>query len=866
MNPFEKTKEQQAVAPMVWVAWIALLVVMGAIILGFTPLTHNLDDIKVTLLHIGGGGLLVLFCWLWLRGDLALPHRMVMIPLAAWIGLMILTSLLHQLHLVPRPNPYQWIGWIQIGQYLALLGLFVIHASVMKNYRMVEAALTFWIWVVLIECGFGLIHWSGIFKKVYEFLYFNRPPRDLLASLIYTFNSSSDMIGTILNRQFFGDLLALWAPLCLAGAVIWKDFRRRVFAIFALVMSGPCVYLTFSKASIPFYMLSIVMTAAGILLFTRHRKITIPHLPYVVGGILSVLVTLSFFTWDTIEERFKSVGFSLHSREIIWDGGLAIFQRNPILGAGAGCFRVLFPEYRSPDYHLTQISNVTLWSHNRFIDLLAENGIVGTACYLAFLGIILWRALRLLRTAEDERFKVIAIALVSGIIGFLGTAVFHPGIRWIIGAAPYWAILGMTAGLPAAAFPEKEALPGRRRAVRLEPAQRLVRLAALVGAVVVWINPLPPSRPFFYSNFGYGIRYLLGAKNNNDGLILINQSDPEVSGGRLSPAERRQLRQQAVERFRAAVRWNPTFVTTYYKMAHGYNLLEDHVTSLEVYFALQRYAPHYSEIHYNLGVIHRMVSDLFIEKMNSETDARRREDLRKESEQHLMRSLEEYAIAAKMSNKISVQFSHAAALEEVARTLAGREPESTLRYYRQAAQVYDQIRDLPLTVATQEENQIKREEGLRDSAIRRAPMLYERVGDWGDAARAYREVFRLEPGNTVYMRKAVECYLKANDPAEAKGVLERALSRSALNFEARDVLAGLLAKQTDRESLEQAWKHSQVLRILDRQFPNEIPVGIRTGNLQRLADLAKALGDEQRGAMYLKDAQGALSYSTSSAP
>jgi tetratricopeptide (TPR) repeat protein len=301
-------------------------------------------------------------------------------------------------------------------------------------------------------------------------------------------------------------------------------------------------------------------------------------------------------------------------------------------------------------------------------------------------------------------------------------------------------------------------------------------------------------------------------------------------------------------------------------MAHGYNLLEDHVTSLEVYFALQRYAPHYSEIHYNLGVIHRMVSDLFIEKMNSETDARRREDLRKESEQHLMRSLEEYAIAAKMSNKISVQFSHAAALEEVARTLAGREPESTLRYYRQAAQVYDQIRDLPLTVATQEENQIKREEGLRDSAIRRAPMLYERVGDWGDAARAYREVFRLEPGNTVYMRKAVECYLKANDPAEAKGVLERALSRSALNFEARDVLAGLLAKQTDRESLEQAWKHSQVLRILDRQFPNEIPVGIRTGNLQRLADLAKALGDEQRGAMYLKDAQGALSYSTSSAP
>lgn len=865
MNPFEQAKEQP-VAPTVWMAWIALLVVMGTIILGFTPLTHNLDDIKVTLLHIGGGGLLVLFCWLWLRGDLALPHRMVMIPLAAWIGLMILTSLLHQLQLVPRPNPYQWIGWIQIGQYLALLGLFVIHASVMKNYRMVEAAMTFWIWVVLIECGFGLVHWSGIFKKIYEFLYFNRPPQNLLASLIYTFNSSSDMIGTVLNRQFFGDLLALWAPLCLAGAVIWKDFRRRAFAIFALVMSGPCVYLTFSKASIPFYMLSLAMTAAGIFFFTRHRRIAIPHLPYVLAGILAVLATLSFFTWDTIEERFKSVGFSLHSREIIWDGGFAIFQRNPILGAGAGCFRVLFPEYRSPDYHLTQISNVTLWAHNRFIDLLAENGIVGTACYLAFLGMILWRALRLLRTAEDERFKVVAIALVSGIIGYLGTALFHPGIRWIIGAAPYWAILGMAAGLPEAVQPELDPQPGRRRAARLEPQQRVLRLAALVAAVVVWINPLPLSHPFFFSNFGYGIRYLGGAKNNNDGLILINQADPEVSGDRLSAADRRRLRESAVEKFRAAIQWNPTFITTYYKMAHGYNLLEEHETSLAVYFDLQRYAPHYSEIHFNLGVINRMVADRRIEQMNAETDPQRREALRKESHQFLLKSIEEYALAAKMSNKISVQFSHAAGLEEYARAIAAQEPENARQYYRQAAHIYDRIRDLPLTVATQEQNQAQREEGLRDSAIRRAPILFERNGDWADAARAYREVFRLEPGNTVYMRKAVECYVKANELAEAKGVLERALTRSALNFEARDVLAGLLARQTDRQSLQEAWKHSHILRILDRQFPKEIPESIRTANLQRLAELAKALGDEYRGDVYLKDAQGALSYSMPPAP
>ncbi len=45
--------------PVMW-AWVALVAVLAAVILAFTPYTNNLDDVKVTLLHVGGGGVLAL--------------------------------------------------------------------------------------------------------------------------------------------------------------------------------------------------------------------------------------------------------------------------------------------------------------------------------------------------------------------------------------------------------------------------------------------------------------------------------------------------------------------------------------------------------------------------------------------------------------------------------------------------------------------------------------------------------------------------------------------------------------------------------------------------------------------------------------
>ena len=524
--------------------------------------------------------------------------------------------------------------------------------------------------------------------------------------------------------------------------------------------------------------------------------------------------------------RLKSIDLSVNSRVVIWNGGLDIFKQYPILGAGAGCFRILFPEFRSPEYHLTQISNVTLWAHNRVIDLLAEHGILGSGLYLMFLGMVCWRGVVVIRHATDERLKVVAIALLSGLIAYFVTALFHPGIRWIIGASPYWAFLGMIVGVGELEKQKNETpVPGRRRRATkpvLTPQQYAIRACVFGVAILIWINPFPLSHKFLFSNFGYGIRYFQGAKANNSGLVLLSYTKPKAA--------------EAAKFFREAVAWNPTFITSYYKWAHAENVMRNHEGSLNLYKDLMRYAPHYSEVHYNLGVINYVMASEKQKKLNAAKDAAAKKALREEIWKYLEASQNEYATAARMSKKVSVQYAYA---ENLAYNASYTDdPQKTKELRNMAAEIYHQIPGLKLTLATQEEGQRKKESALQEKAMRKAPDFFEAVKEWEKAAEACMRIYHKEPGNNKMLKRAVDNFRRAKDIKGARSALESALSRNTLNFEARNLLANvMLEKPKDPEARKEALKQSRILHTLSLKFPKQMPPSIQAENGKRLKTL-----------------------------
>src|SRR5690606_13839118 len=105
-----------------------------------------------------------------------------------------------------------------------------------------------------------------------------------------------------------------------------------------------------------------------------------------------------------------------------------------VLGAGPGSFRNEFPLYRSPDYHTSAISNLTLSAHNRFLDLLAETGIIGFAVYVAFLVGLFVLGIKAIRRCTNNPLRAIMLGYLVGIAMIYAGNFSTPMMRWPIGA------------------------------------------------------------------------------------------------------------------------------------------------------------------------------------------------------------------------------------------------------------------------------------------------------------------------------------------------------------------------------------------------------------------------------------------------
>ena len=128
-------------------------------------------------------------------------------------------------------------------------------------------------------------------------------------------------------------------------------------------------------------------------------------------------------------ERVTSVGGGT-GRVDIWTTAWRMVEDEPIRGVGAGNFPVssihylLQPGSIERDEFIIDTPKVT---HNTYLQVLAEEGIVGAAL---FLGIILicmaciWRAARRFARMGDERMELLARALFIALIGLLAADFF----------------------------------------------------------------------------------------------------------------------------------------------------------------------------------------------------------------------------------------------------------------------------------------------------------------------------------------------------------------------------------------------------------------------------------------------------------
>lgn len=553
------------------------------IILSFTPYTYHLDEIKVSMTYFFGPWLLFLTLLLLTGKGLTSPPRIVILPLLAYFGALIISLIF---------SSFKWVGWIVIGQHIALAGFFFAFAVSMVTKEHILKAIYLFVWITIVTTLFGILQYAGLFTLIKKWFFFNKSPRifDYAYILVNTFASARDMFSTILNRDFFSGFLVMLLPINLAGVIIFESPGKRLLSVVSIILALACIYLAFSKDSFAATLLVLAFFLIVYQRVIRYKQLHIPHLHIWILGLAIILGTLLFFTQQSVLPKLKGIDRSFESRSIIWYGGWRQFLDSPIIGNGPGTFRILFPKYRRPDYMEHDISNVTLYSHNRYLDLLCETGVVGFLTYMWFTGTVLFLGLRQIFRGKDPTLRVVQLGLTASIIGLLFTNFFSPSVRWVVIGTTYWSILGISLGC---SLFEKYSSGVSAREVSPNRAKNIKNFLT-AGVIIVGIIAL--------ASTVYAVRYFLGAAVHNQGLQWM--SIAEVYSNPEERTTQIRIYQRARDSFLKAIKYNPTFITSYYKLGHVYSNLGEVDKALETYKTLQKYAPDYAEIHFNLGVLY----------------------------------------------------------------------------------------------------------------------------------------------------------------------------------------------------------------------------------------------------------------------
>ncbi len=619
---------------------LAHAICLLAVVLGMTPLTHNLDDIKILLFFCTGPGLMLYALIGMHQGKFPYPSRWVGGGLLAFAALLFLSTLHAE---------FRWEGWFQLLVFFSAMGYFLSAFVLGSNRRSAEWFARLLLLLLLLTNFVGLFffdltgdpaHKSGL-AYLYRLLYSDRPPTitgSHLQSLLYTlYSADGTMQSTILNRDFYAAFCVLYLPLAMLFALDPGPSRRptvwRALGLTTALFSIICIFFCMSKGEWIFGTVCVVVFGALFYKLGETPGLRPRHLWAWMIGVGLLLICLGWMKSPILLGRLKSLAYSIKSRSIIWDGAVEIFKDYPLLGAGPGNFRIYFPQYRSDDYFQHEISNVTLYAHNYFLDLLAETGLLGLGTFCVFLGALWLGGMRWAFKHPAERTRVLLAAALVGVFGMFGSNLSSPNGRWVIGASSLWTMMGLTAGLACfastvgkgnsgAAESAAAAGPLRRRSAARWPKWTAATLASICA--VVWLISI-------YE----GKRYFESAKHYANGMRLMDPAYQMMNAGTISAQKLNDYLTMASDHFENAARVRPGNISAYYKLGSIYSTLSllqrdlpegssssqgagagsrraDRYLALakSSYEKLREFAPDYAEVHYNLGIVYHEYAGL----------------------------------------------------------------------------------------------------------------------------------------------------------------------------------------------------------------------------------------------------------------
>ena len=254
-----------------------------------------------------------------------------------------------------------------------------------------------------------------------------------VVGLVRFFAKISDRVsGPIGEANDFAYVLATVLPL--GVYLIARGGRARPAWVLATVVITAAILGTLSRGAI----VSLVVVAAWL---TIRGRVSLRSAALTVLGLGAIVGVAFIFQRDFLADRLAAKGVvagdNVESRWALWRGALEMAGDHPVLGVGTGLYRFRAAEYVVDD----PLHMVEPVAHNGYVEVLAENGVLGLLALAAFL-VGTWLLLRKGRLAAfdagDPGFEHLVTALqasfIAAVVGaaFLSVQITPP--IWFLGA------------------------------------------------------------------------------------------------------------------------------------------------------------------------------------------------------------------------------------------------------------------------------------------------------------------------------------------------------------------------------------------------------------------------------------------------
>lgn len=367
-----------------------------AFLVAFAVLAHGAVEVwSRSVLEMGAALLFLLWGFLAVRQRQVEIHwNPLLAPLLGLVGF-VLAQWFFGL------SAYPYLTRVELLKLLAYLVLFFL---AVQSFRTAEQARPF-VWFLLI-LGFAVALFGILqFFTFNDKLYWVRPLR-----------YGGSPFGPYVNRNHFAGLMELIVPLGLA-LLFLRGIRRDklpLVALFTIVPIG-ALFLSASRGGILSFLFQLGLLGFLVWALQAGRRTRL-----VGAGFLVIFLAGAFVVWLGVGhtfERFAQLWTSDLSQErrlMMLEDSWRIFLDHPGAGTGAGTLVTVYPQYASFDD-----ARLVDHAHNDYLELLAETGLVGGLCALAFVVLLFRNALKNLQTDKNTFILAARMGALVGCSGLL---------------------------------------------------------------------------------------------------------------------------------------------------------------------------------------------------------------------------------------------------------------------------------------------------------------------------------------------------------------------------------------------------------------------------------------------------------------